>query len=293
MSKDMNHEIPLAKVIDPPRVDFAAQGMTYEPDIAYAVMSGFQLKLDLFYSKTSAKPMPAVVWFHGGGWSNEKLDRKYRPEEQLAVLAKEGFFIVSADYRLIQQSPFPACLEDCKCVIRWVRANAEKYGVDPDRIGVMGESAGGHLVALLGSTGGIKELEGDGPYQDYSSEVQAVIPWYAPSDMRMRTQGDEEKTKGMATRFCGTEDLDKASRIMSKMSPILYMDRENLPPFLFVHGNADRLVNYQNSVDMCAKMKENGQNAELITVNGQGHGFFDGDEYYQKMYAFFRKYLGR
>ncbi len=289
MSQEKREEVPLAKVIDPPRVDFEKEGMAYEPDVVYAVMAGVELKLDLFYKKDAERPMPAVVWFHGGGWSSEDLDRKYRPEHQLAVLAREGFFIVSADYRLVQQSPFPACLEDCKCVIRWVRANAEKYGVDPGRIGVMGESAGGHLVALLGVTGGIAELEGDGPFREYPSDVQCVVPWYAPSDMSLRMEGD--RARAMAERFCGTDDLEKAARIMKAMSPILYMDREDLPPFLFVHGNADRLVNYRNSVDMCEKMKSHGRDAALVTVDGQGHGFFDGDEYYEAMYAFFRKHL--
>jgi len=285
-----NKNIPLAKVIDPPRVDFEAEGMAYEADIVYANLGGFDCKLDLFYSKTANKPMPVIVWFHGGGWSSEDLTRKYRPEQELAVLAREGFFIVSADYRLIQQTPFPACLQDCKCVIRWVRAHAEKYGLDPDRVGVIGESAGGHLVALLGVTDGIAELEGDGPYQEYSSRVQAVIPWYAPADMAGRTEGD--RALAMAQRFCGTDDVQEADRIMKLMSPIRHMDRTDLPPFLFVHGNADRLVPYQNSVDMCEKMKANGMDAELVTVDGQGHGFFDGQEYYEAMYAFFRRVLG-
>lgn len=289
MSQEKREEIPMAKVIDPPRVDFEKEGMIYEPDIVYATMAGVDLKLDLFYAKDAARPMPAVVWFHGGGWDSVDLNRKYRPEKELAVLAKEGFFIVSADYRLLRESPFPACIQDCKCVIRWLRANAGKYGVDPERIGVIGESAGGHLVALLGVTDGVAELEGDGPYQEYSSAVQCVVPWYAPSDMSMRAEG--ERGLAMAKRFCGTEDLAEAGRILKAMSPIFYMDRTDLPPFLFVHGNADRLVNYQNSVDMCAKMKANGQDAELVTVDGQGHGFFDGDEYYEAMYAFFRKHL--
>jgi len=284
-----NQEAPLAKVIDPKRVDFAAEGLVYEPDITYAVQEGFELKLDVFYPAQAREKLPAVVWFHGGGWSSETLTRKYRPEEQLAHLAKMGFFIVSAEYRLIQQSKFPACIQDCKCVIRWVRAHAGAYGIDADKIGVIGESAGGHLVALLGVTAGVEALEGEGPYGEYSSCVQAVVPWYAPKEMAARLEG--ERGVAMAERFCGTSDMVAARRILEAMSPIRYMNQEGLPPFLFMHGNADRLVPYQNSVDMCAAMAASGNDAELVTVDGQGHGFFDGDEYYEAVYAFFVRTL--
>ncbi len=141
-------------------------------------------RLDLYLPPKADAPTPLVIWIHGGGWEAGNKDNP----PGLGLL-KKGYALASINYRLSQEAKFPAQIEDCKAAIRFLRANAKKYNLDPDHFGVWGASAGGHLVALLGTTGGVKELEGDGPNKEESSAVQAVVDWFGPTDMlQMKAQ---------------------------------------------------------------------------------------------------------
>lgn len=280
-------EEPLAKVIDPIRVDFEKEGLAYQEHIPYGNESPRQI-MDVFYPKENNGKMPVVMWIHGGGWSDEKLTEKYRPEPELAELAKKGFFIASIEYRLLQHAPWPAQIMDCKCAIRFLRAHAKQFGIDPDRIGAWGESAGGHLTALLGTCGHVPAFEGNGGWQEYSSAVQAACPWYAPYDMLASYQQKGDDNSLMQRMFNGTaEEKEKEIRAAS---PISYVN-EPLPPFLVMHGDADRLVPLWQTENFYEKSKEAGNPIECILVPGQGHGFFDGDCYYQAIFDFFCRTL--
>jgi acetyl esterase/lipase len=158
----------------------ASEGQfTLISDVQYCTGEGRPLLMDIFIPKhRNRTPTPAVLWIHGGGW--ERGDKNGNSGAQL--LAKEGFVTASLFYRLSGDSPFPADVEDCKCAIRFLRANAPEYGIDPDRIGVAGASAGGHLAELVATADRSAGLEGNGGWQNVSSKVQAAAAYYGVSD---------------------------------------------------------------------------------------------------------------
>lgn len=282
-------EEPLAKVIDPERVDFAAEGLNFEENVEYGCADGFSLLLDIMYPKDTQNAHPAVIWVHGGGWSSEELDKRYRPEKELAYLCKKGFVCASIDYRLAQTAAFPAQIQDCREAVRFLKANASRYGIDPERIGAWGESAGGHLVELMALAGEKDFIRGGNT--GFSSSIQAAVPWYAPKDLR----SDPDKLEEPFNLLFATPDRDSRIRLMEEASPITYVKKnqaEAFPAILLMHGDSDRLVNVEESKGMYAALKEAGCDVQLILIPGQGHGFFDGDEYYQAIYRFFEEKLG-
>src|SRR5205085_165270 len=135
-------------------------------------------RLDLYLPEKAQGRLPVVVWIHGGAWRAGSKDHC-----PAVPLTAKGFAVASINYRFSQHAVFPAQIEDCKAAIRWLRANADKYHLDPDHIGAWGASAGGHLVALLGTSGNKKELEGKGGNLEQSSKVQCVIDWFGPTDL--------------------------------------------------------------------------------------------------------------
>ncbi|HEV3142992.1 MAG TPA: alpha/beta hydrolase, partial [Gemmataceae bacterium] len=135
-------------------------------------------QLDLYLPKSDG-PNPLIVWVHGGAWWAGSKDGGIAP----LPLLEKGYAIASINYRYSKQAIFPAQIEDCKAAVRFLRANAKKYHLDSDHVGVIGASAGGHLVALLGTTGDVKELEGDGLNKEFSSRVQAVVDVFGPADL--------------------------------------------------------------------------------------------------------------
>ncbi|HKB42657.1 MAG TPA: alpha/beta hydrolase, partial [Gemmataceae bacterium] len=161
--------LPLIAAAQPPRSSIPA-GTKVERNLEYVKGGHERNKLDLYIPEKADAPLPVVVWIHGGGWRAGSKDRC-----PITWLAGKGYLVASINYRLLQHGEFPAQIEDCKAAIRWLRANAKKYNLDPDRIGVMGASAGGHLVALLGTSGHVKDLEGKGGNAEQSSRVQAVV----------------------------------------------------------------------------------------------------------------------
>ena len=242
--------------------------------------------MDIVYPAGVEGKLPTVIWVHGGGWSDENLTRKYLPSRELAQLAKKGYVTASIDYRLAQEAPFPAQIVDCKAAVRYLRANAETYHVDPDHIAAWGESAGGHLVELMAYSNDDEFMDENNA--GFSSRLQAVVPWYAPADMRKDlTEESEGELYRMLFR---AETLEESRKLSELASPILYADRKN-PPTLLMHGDVDRLVSHEESVRMEKALREAGNEVTLLTVPGQGHGFFDGDEYYQEIFRFFHRTL--
>jgi acetyl esterase/lipase len=238
-----------------------------ERDVAYGKGGDQELKLNLARPKDGAGPFPAVVCVHGGGW---RAGNRKDLDKLIEALAERGFVAATVSYRLAPASKFPAQIEDCKASVRWLRANAKKYKVDPDRIGAVGFSAGGHLVCLLGCADGKDGLEGDGGHADQSSRVQAVVSFFGPTDFIKKTW-DQSIESTFLIPFLG-ETYEKAPDLYKKASPLAYV-RKKSPPFLFFHGDKDTLVGIYHSERMVKQLKEAGVSAELVTMTGEGHGW--------------------
>lgn len=247
--------------------------VTIERNIVYAKYGTRELMLDLYRPKgRSASPLPCIVVVHGGGWRNGDKQRFAR---HAAYLASQGFVTACIGYRLLPEVGIPECVQDAKAAVRWVRANASRHGIDPERIGAIGGSAGAHLVAMLGTSHKVGKLEGAGGNPGVSSRVQAVVAMAAPTDL--------------TTRMDRT-GLDAGTA--KAMSPMTYVDRDSAP-LLLLHGEADTAVPLRESELILAKYQAAGAAAELVKNPG-GHGFWNQDRFTESMdraTAFFRKTL--
>jgi len=237
-------------------------------DIPYVTNGHPRQKLDL-YLPPNGTNLPLVVWIHGGAWlAGSKEMCRALP------LLNGGFAIASINYRLSQHAIFPAQLQDCKAAIRWLRAHAHEYGIDPDRIGVWGESAGGHLAALVGTTGDITEFD-VGENLHVSSAVQAVCDWFGPTDFTTMNNSPELLSRNPENlpeaRLIGGpvhENKDRARRA----NPITYVTKDD-PPFLIMHGDNDNVVPINQSELLVEALKQTGVKVKYHVVKGGGHGF--------------------
>ena len=235
------------------------------PDVQYCTDGGKPLLMDVFIPKhRNVTPTPAVLWIHGGGW--ERGDKSGNSGAQF--LANAGFVTASLSYRLSDDSPFPAAVEDCKCAIRFLRANAPKYGIDPERIGAAGSSAGGHLAELLATADQTAGLEGNGGWQNVSSKVQAAASYFGVSDLTVPFPQDTVRV--IVKFFRGTEEEEPV--LYRKASPILYVSKGD-PPLLLVHGAKDDGVPFDQSVRMADAYRRLGLSVEFIPVKNAGHDF--------------------
>jgi acetyl esterase/lipase len=237
------------------------EGTKIERNLEYVKDGHERNKLDLYLPEKSDSPLPLIVWIHGGAWKAGSKD--YCP---VTPMAAKGYAVASINYRFIQHAEFPAQIEDCKAAIRWLRANAKKYNIDPDRIGVIGASAGGHLSALLGTSGHVKSLEGPGGNADQSSKVQAVVDLFGPTGMPAK-----DRTLANAVTHI-TKDA---------------------PPFLIVHGDADKTVPIAQSERLTEALKKAEVEVTFITKKDAGHGgpAFTNDEMMKTYQEFFDKHL--
>ncbi len=250
-------------------------------------------KLDLFIPK-SETPLPLIIWIHGGAWQNGSKDGN---NPAMSFLAK-GYAVASINYRLSQHAIYPAQIQDCKAAVRYLRANAKKFNLKPDAFGVWGASAGGHLVALLGTTIGNQELEGDGKHLDVSSKVQAVCDWFGPTDLlTMNKQAtikgpiDHDSPKSPESKLIGGPVQENKEKTL-KANPLHYVSK-NAAPFLIFHGDKDPLVPLPQSETFRDAMKKAGVECELVVIKDAGHGGkdFTSTENLKKTEAFFDRHL--
>jgi acetyl esterase/lipase len=195
-----------------------------------------------------------------------------------ADAVRDGFIVASINYRLSLQAPFPAQIHDCKGAVRWLRAHATEYGIDPTRIGVFGASAGGHLVALLGTSAGDAALEGIvGGNLDQSSAVQAVCDWFGPTDMsRLREELPSDNAFAQHPEFSPVAGLfggiaNATPKRVQQANPIAYVDKSD-PPFLIMHGDHDKLVPMAQSELLADALKRAGVPCDFKIVKNAGHG---------------------
>lgn len=238
-----------------------------EKDLVYAKAGGAELKLDLALPEAGDGPFPAVLCIHGGGWVGG--DRT-QMAQTIATLAGRGYVAISPEYRLAPKDRFPAPLEDCKAAVRWLRANAGKYKIDPDRVSAVGFSAGGHLACLLGVTEKEDGLEGNGGNPDEPSRVRAVVSFFGPTDLTKRWWTKEVEEKNLVPLLGGT--LEEKADLYRKASPAAYAGKTKAA-FLFFHGTEDKLVPLAQSQLLADKLKEAGSSAQLVTLEGEGHGW--------------------
>jgi acetyl esterase/lipase len=260
-------------------------GVKVERDLAYAPGGHERQKLDLYLpEKKPGGPLPLVVWIHGGGWQGGSKDRPAG-----MWLVPKGYALASINYRLSQHATFPAQIEDCKAAIRWLRANAKKYGLDPQHVGVWGASAGGHLVALLGTTANQKDLDVGGN-TDQSSRVQAVVDLFGPADFQSLSR-NSDAARSPVTKLLGgpaSENKEKAKQA----SPLAHVSKD-AAPFLILHGDQDKTVPLRQSQLLAEALKKAGVEVRLITLEGAGHGgeAFGKPEQRQAIEDFFDKHL--
>jgi len=257
-------------------------------DLAYIPDGHERQKLDLYLPTQSEGdgPMPLIVWVHGGAWraGSKQNCRSIR-------FLKQSYAAASINYRLSQHAIFPAQIEDCKAAIRFLRANAGKYNIDPDRIGVWGSSAGGHLVALLGTAGDVKQFD-KGPNLHVSSRIQAVCDYFGPTDFTkmndFKGRMDHDVPDSPESQLVGgpVQENKEACR---RANPITYISKDD-PPFLICHGDKDMLVPHNQSVLLNTALKKAGVNVKFHTVKGGGHGFRN-QEVDRMVQEFFDKHL--
>ena len=271
----------------------AAPPVSAQRDIPYTANSHSRQKLDLFTPEKADGQTPLIIWIHGGGWSGgSKADCP--PLRQ--GFTERGYAVASLDYRLSSDAIFPAQIEDCKAAIRWLRAHAKEYNLDPDRFGVWGSSAGGHLTAMVGASGGAKEFD-KGEQLDVSSRVQAVCDFFGPTDLLQMdahalpdARMKHDPVSSPESRLIGgaiQENKDKATRA----NPITYITADD-PPFLIVHGDQDPLVPIHQSQLLFDALKKAGVSAHFHTIHGAGHGQgFQGKNIDEMVSAFFDKNL--
>ena len=274
-------------VYRPQQADLAALGISALARIPYGEADGQTLYMDCFYREDAPRPMPVVVWMHGGGFTEENLTRLSRPEKSFAALANRGYFIASIDYRLAQLRPFPAQIHDSKRSVRFLRANAARFGIDPDRIGVWGESCGGQLAGLMAVQGGIEGFEGEG-WTEVSSDIQAAVSWYGGFDIPAFTG----MHKDPRFRIIYGGSFEEKRELVTKASPIQYVKRKMCPILCMCSDTDGRVPDSQSRV-FCDRATAEGNDARFLCVPNQGHGYFEGDEYYEKVYDFFDEALGR
>lgn len=260
--------------------------VTADWDVEYSRV-GERLAMDIFRPKNATGAAPTVLAIHGGGFRRGSRNSYHA----LCIkLAQRGYVAATMSYRFAPRAQFPAPVEDSKAAVRFLRANASKYGIDAGHIGVTGGSAGGHLALMVGLTGPLKIFEGSGPHLDQSSAVQAVVNYYGPTDFT-QSYGKSVDAHEVLPLFLGG-DLAHARQAHVIASPLYYVT-PLAPPTLTIHGTQDKYVAYEQGTWITSKLASAGVDAELETLAEAGHGFkgADAERAESRLFAYFDKHL--
>jgi acetyl esterase/lipase len=287
-------EPPAFRAPGKPGLPAAPRSADIWPGLHYSVLNGYrELELDVYSPASRTAPVPCVLWIHGGAWlyGTRVSPPEYWPEGLLyQMLIDAGIAVATIDYRHSREAPFPAQLHDAKAALRYIRTFADQFGIDPDRIGVWGESAGGHLAALLALTGSEPELEGSDGVVGVDSSVKAVVDFYGVSDLAtMPSLIESFPPEWIETLKASSGGLppDPMS-IFLRDSPLPEADRERLaspinhvtadaPPFLLIHGESDSVVPFPQSIAFRDALTAAGVPVELVPVPGADHVFLGVD----------------
>ena len=256
-------------------IDISHIDVDVERDLTFAKPDGYPLRLDLYKPKKLTGKAPCVIFIHGGGWAVHKREWF---AGHAALFAARGYVAVTVDYRMVHHVTPVECVQDVKAAVRWVRANADKYGIDTTEIGACGASAGGHLTAALATTGGVKALEGNGGNPDQSSRIDAAVG-FATATLTGRKSWPIHRT-------------GKKTPWFDKVSPYLHATEDDAPMF-FIHGDKDGLVKIEEAKDLMNKYKDLGIQTELKPIKGAGHVFYMTEEMNQLAFDYFEKVFNK
>lgn len=264
------------------------EGVTVYRDVAYVTDGHERQKLDLYVPEVGEN-LPLIIWVHGGAWRGGDKAHYIRME-----YLKAGYAGASLNYRLSQHAIFPAQIEDVKAAVRWLRANAETYRLDPNRFAAWGSSAGGHLVAMLGTAGDVKEFE-VGENLKMSSRVQAIVDYFGPTDfLQMDAQSlpdgrVHDASDSPESQLVGGP-IQKHKDRVARANPITYVSKDDCS-FLIIHGDRDKLVPYQQSVLLKDALEAAGVPVTFYKVEGGGHGWFKDPKVPELTKAFLERHL--
>ena len=262
-------------------------------DLAYVENGHQRQKLDL-YLPNQGENRPLIIWIHGGAFRMGRKEGNEHDQLPVEYLA-QGYALASLNYRLSQHAIFPAQIEDCKAAVRWLRAHAAEFKLDPERFAAWGPSAGGHLSTMLGTAGNVAEFEVGG-HLNVSSRVQCVVDYFGPTDF---LQMDAQRLpEGMIHDLADSPEselvggaIQENPEKVARANPITYVTAD-VPPFLIVHGNRDPLVPFQQSVLLVEALGNVGANVTFYTVDGAGHGQFIDPQVPALTNTFLTKHIG-
>lgn len=271
-------------------------GFKAEYDLPYVKDGDASQTLDVYYPIDTRSPRPLLVWIHGGAWKAGSKDNVPWIHQ-----LQRGYVVASIEYRFSQKAIFPAQIHDCLAAIRYLRKNASQFGIDPKKIGVGGSSAGGHLAALVGTSGGQGHFKPVGGNADVDDGVLAVCDIFGPTNFwTVIEQADSDPNVKNIFKF---DEGDPYSQLIGgglgkdrdrcdAVSPVHYVSK-NSPPFLIIHGDHDTLVPYAQSVELAKKLKEFGVEVLLQGITGAGHGgpVFNHEEIRRLTDRFFDQHL--
>jgi len=257
-------------------------------EVVYGTGGGRDLHLDLFLPDASTRNGAGIVFMHGGGWSGGTRTQ-YHPQSR--HFAEKGYVCACIEYRFSGEAIFPAAIEDSKCAVRWMRAKAEQFGLDEERICVSGGSAGGHLAAMVALTD-VGAFEGEGGWANHSSAANLAVLFNPACDFTRMVDGSF--AVDALEQFVGSSFAEAPERF-AEASPITYVSA-SAPPTLALHGTADVTVPFDDSENLVARLWECGAEAELFTADGAPHGFFNTEPWYtptvEAMESFLKEHFG-
>jgi acetyl esterase/lipase len=251
-------------------------------DVTYLTAGGVALKLDVYAPRGRTTPNAAVVYFHGGGWAGGSRDRAVL---RLLPYLERGFTVVNATYRGGRVAPAPAAVEDCRCALKWIVANAAQHKIDVGRVVVTGDSAGSHLALMTGLVDASAGFDRNCP-DGVEPKVAAIVSWFGATDVADLLEGPNAQR--FAADWLGGQP-DRAA-LARRLSPLTYV-RAGAPPVLTVHGGADSVVPYAHATRLHAALAKHGVRNELVTVAGGGHGGFTREQD-ERSFAAIRTFLG-
>ncbi len=267
------------------------QHPNYIADLVYANHDGIDLHIQMLTQAQPGDRLPCLVYVQGSGWGKQRT-QLFLPK--MVPFAVAGYVVACVEYRTSAQAPFPAQIQDTRAAVRFLRANAQAYGINPDHIALMGDSSGGHTVLMAALADG--SIEDTPDYPEYSSAVNCVIDFYGPTDML--ASGLDQRWKDMPEdrrkEFVFRAQTDAEMKaLIQKGNPLSYISTDRpLPPLLIMHGDRDPVVPFNQSVILYEKLRETGHDVEFYKVLGAGHGVgFWIEPVYDAVKAFLRAYI--
>jgi acetyl esterase/lipase len=272
-------------------VDYVAGDYDMHPNITYAIANNTELKLDLYLPRDRSVPHPTLILFHGGGWV---AGQKERNVFWLLPYLSMGWAAINVEYRVAQNSPAPAAVEDCRCALRWATYNAKRYNLDGSKFVLTGTSAGGHLALISGMLPAQSAFDRQCPTNDSTrwakgtepeTKVAAVVNWFGITDVADLLDGPN--AKHYAIEWFGS--MSNRQELARQVSPINHV-RAGLPPIITIHGDEDNIVPYSHAARLHAALDKAGVPNQLVTIHGGKHGGFNREALLNN-YAAIREFL--